>query len=202
MSGGLTGQSPYRLSHIISHALRDEPWLYQLELGIEGWVPIEELLASIRETSPAWASVDRAQLESAVNFGDKRRHEIDGDRIRALYGHSVPIRIGRISEAPPPVLFHGTHRASVGSILLEGIRPMRRQHVHLSTDIDTTLLVGARRSPQPVIFTIDAVAAHDSGTASYVGNNKVWLADIIPPKFIKQLTEPPGQTTAPARDRG
>lgn len=33
--------SPERLSRLVSHALRHEPWIYELELDDEGWVPID-----------------------------------------------------------------------------------------------------------------------------------------------------------------
>lgn len=54
---------------------------------------------------------------------------------------------------PPAVLFHGTATASLPVILADGLRPMRRQYVHLSADRDTALSVGSRKSadvtPEP-----------------------------------------------------
>ncbi|SEE47265.1 RNA 2'-phosphotransferase [Jiangella alba] len=37
------------LTREISHALRHEPWLYELELDDEGWVPVDQILAGLRE---------------------------------------------------------------------------------------------------------------------------------------------------------
>lgn len=35
------------LSRAVSHALRHEPWLYELELDDEGWVPVDQVLAAV-----------------------------------------------------------------------------------------------------------------------------------------------------------
>ena len=37
-----------RLSKVISHALRHEPWLYELELDKSGWVLLDQLLQDLR----------------------------------------------------------------------------------------------------------------------------------------------------------
>lgn len=42
------------LSRAVSHALRHEPWLYELELDDEGWVPVEQLLTALREKGGDW----------------------------------------------------------------------------------------------------------------------------------------------------
>lgn len=41
------------LSKTVSHALRHEPWLYELELDDEGWVAVSQLLESLRSESQA-----------------------------------------------------------------------------------------------------------------------------------------------------
>ena len=80
------------LSKTVSHALRHEPWVYELELDDAGWVPVDDLLRSLRDMR-RWRHVERDDLTRMIASSAKRRYEIDGDRIRALYGHSVPGRI-------------------------------------------------------------------------------------------------------------
>ena len=114
----------------------------------------------------------------------KRRYEIQGTSIRALYGHSVPARIEKVRAPPPPVLFHGTAATAVGRILREGLRPMRRQYVHLSVEVDTARQVGRRKGPEPVVLRVAAGPAAADGVAFYRGNEMVWLADAVPPAFL------------------
>lgn len=174
---------PIALSRTLSHALRHEPWLYELELDDEGWVPLDAMLAALR-SEPDFADVTRADIEAMLASATKQRHELDGDRIRALYGHSVPGRILREPATPPAELFHGTCPATVDVILDEGLRPMGRQFVHLSVDRQTAALVGARKAPHPVILRVDAARAIALGATFFRGNDLVWLADAVPADAI------------------
>lgn len=73
------------LSKVLSHVLRHEPWLYEIELDDKGWAPLDVVIASLREEREDWRDLSRADVERAVELSSKRRHEIVGDRIRALY---------------------------------------------------------------------------------------------------------------------
>lgn len=176
-----------RLTHIskeISYALRHAPWEYELELDEQGFVPIEQLLQAMNEGRDEGDAVALTDLERIVAESDKQRHEIDGGRIRALYGHSVPKRIERLAAEPPAVLYHGTSHEAARRILAEGLRPMGRQYVHLSCDVETAEAVGKRRDRSPIILAIDTKRADGDGVAFYRGNDKVWLADSIPADCI------------------
>ena len=173
-----------KLSRAISHALRHEPWLYELELDDDGWTSVEALVAALREAAPEWAEVSRSTIAEVIAKSDKQRHEMAGDRIRALYGHSVPGKLRREAATPPTVLLHGTSPQVAEVILREGLKPMGRQYVHLSVDEETAVAVGHRKSGAPIILKIDAAAAHANGVVFYAGNDKVWLADAVPARFI------------------
>ncbi len=51
-------------------------------------------------------------------------------------------------------------------------------------DIDTAYIVGKRKDFNPVLLKLQAEKAFSEGIKFYQGNNVVWLADYIPPKFI------------------
>lgn len=172
------------LSRAVSRALRHEPWLYELELDDEGWVPVDQLLAALREKGGEWEAVDRAALERMLASATKRRHEFDGGRIRALYGHSLPGCIQKRPEVPPARLFHGTAQEPWAAIAVDGLLPMQRQFVHLSVDRETAMSVGRRKSTSPVVLVINAAAAASAGTTFHEGNEFVWLAASIPARFI------------------
>lgn len=180
MKGSLTD-----LSKTISHALRHDPWLYELELDAEGWVPVESLLQSLRETRTTWRDVTEDDLRRMMQSATKQRFELNAGRIRALYGHSVPDKLAKSPSQPPPLLHHGTAPDVAAIILLDGLKPMSRQYVHLSVDRDTALEVGRRKSDRPVLLLIDSAAAHDAGVPFYKGNDKVWLADHVPAQYIR-----------------
>jgi putative RNA 2'-phosphotransferase len=120
-----------------------------------------------------------------IAAADKQRHELREGRIRALYGHSIPGKFKRTPAVPPDVLFHGTSPSSLPAIGSSGLLPMGRQYVHLSVDLDTALRVGKRKSKHPTILRVQAGRAHEKGVQFYVGNEKVWLAERVPPEFIR-----------------
>ncbi len=173
-----------KLSKEISYALRHAPWEYELELDENGWVGVEQLLTALKENN-GWKSVTIEDLEHIIEGSDKKRHELIDGKIRALYGHSVNKKIVKESSEPPVILFHGTARRFLELIESNGLLPKGRQYVHLSNDIETAIQVGKRRDDKPIILEIDAKRAWDEGVRFYLGNDKVWLADIIPIKYIK-----------------
>jgi len=172
------------LSKTLSHALRHEPWLYELELDNEGWVEIKDVLASLRRESGSWACLSSEDLARMITSADKRRHEIRDGRIRALYGHSITGKLKKIRANPPGTLFHGTSPETLSLIHQKGLLPMNRQYVHCSTDFATAQQVGQRKAKNPVILVIQAIQAHNTGISFYEGNASVWLADAIPPHFV------------------
>ncbi|MDK2882191.1 MAG: putative 2-phosphotransferase [Bacillota bacterium] len=172
-----------KLSKQISYALRHAPWKYGLELDGEGWANLRQLLKALQ--ARGWRGLTEADLQNMIRLSDKQRFEIAGNRIRALYGHSIPQRIVREPVPPPEVLFHGTARRYVPAIREKGLLPGGRQYIHLSVDVETTLQVGKRHDPRPVVLKIDAKRAWNEGICFFRGNDQVWLADAIPGRYIE-----------------
>ena len=173
------------LSRVMSHALRHEPWLYELELDTEGWVPIKLLMSSIRYCNSEWSELNQIHIEQVVNQADKKRHEIKGDKIRAIYGHTVPNLLKKTPAPPPAILYHGTAPETVEEIKASGLKPMSRNYVHLGLTEDIANQVGMRKSKHPVILAVDAKSASENGIQFYEGNEQVWLSDDIPAEFIR-----------------
>ena len=67
-----------------------------------------------------------------------------------------------------------------------GLLPQNRQYVHLSQDVETAMSVGKRRDGKPCILVIDAKTAWADGLGFYLGNEKVWLADVVPARYIRE----------------
>lgn len=176
-----------KLSKETSYALRHAPWEYHLELDDEGFVPIDQLLTAINEGGNYDRQVVESDLEEIIRSSDKQRHEIVGAKIRVIYGHTTPAKIARTATEPPEILYHGTARGFCETIMAEGLNRMARQYVHLSVDVDTAKHVGSRRDTLPALFEVDAMKAFEDGLAFYQGNGKVWLADAIPPKYLRRI---------------
>ncbi len=172
-----------RLSRTIAHALRHRPERYGLDLDKDGWTPLEALIAALAR-DPQWAGLSADDIHAMMAAAGKQRYEIRGSHIRAIYGHSLEAKIEHPPAMPPDWLFHGTTQAALAGIRLHGLRPMRRQYVHLSTDAAAAAEVAARRTATPIIITVDAKAAHADGVTFHRGASKIWLAGGIAAKYL------------------
>ncbi|EFM11302.1 phosphotransferase KptA/Tpt1 [Paenibacillus curdlanolyticus YK9] len=175
-----------QLSKEVSYALRHAPWEFELELDAEGWVAVEQLLHSLRHQAQ-WTSISEADLATMIDQSEKKRHELADGKIRALYGHSVPAKIIKNIERPPAVVYHGTARHLLETILAAGLKPMGRQYVHLAVDQETAITVGKRKDSEPALLAVDAQKAWQDGIRFYRGNHSIWLADQVPPIYITVL---------------
>lgn len=167
-----------RISKQMAWLLRHEPHHAGLVLDAEGYVRLDELATALRTTI---AEVDEALIRVVVATVEphKQRYAIEGDFVRANYGHSTADRIAHEPETPPALLFHGTSRDRLDAILRDGLKPMRRQYVHLTPDAKLALSVGARHGA-PCLIQVDASAAHAAGLAFYKANQTFWLATHVP----------------------
>lgn len=171
-----------KLSKTLSYWLRHNPASGGLHLDQRGWVDVGDVLAALARKGQL---CDEQQLRAMVAANDKQRFEIDGNppRIRARQGHSIQVEHDLQPLAPPTLLYHGTVERFLSVILAEGLKPMRRHHVHLSADTETAHKVGARRG-RPVVLTVGAAAMHESGLTFFRSSNGVWLTDLVPPAFL------------------
>lgn len=178
--------NPERLSRFMAYVLRHAPREHGLEPDSQGFVRLAALLEAARRASRL-TGVRLEDIVAMVEHATPRRFELRGDRIRAVYGHSSQATPGITypPAVPPEVLFHGTHRAALARIRLEGLRPMSRQYVHLSTTIERAREVGGRRGTAPIILRIRARRAHDSGVCFHEADARHWLARAIPAVFIE-----------------
>lgn len=175
-----------RLSKTLSRYLRHAPHELGLTLESGGWVPVDALLEALASKG---RRVSWDDLNEVVASSDKQRFSFDDTRtrLRANQGHSVEVDLQLDPAAPPETLYHGTSQDHLGVILQDGLRPMRRHHVHLSSDEATARKVGARHGT-PVILTVDAGRLHAQGVVFFVSQNGVWLVHHVPPAYLRLTT--------------
>ena len=166
-----------RLSKRLSRCLRHAPEQVGLVLDPAGWAEVADVLNALRVT--------KADLDHVVATNNKQRFAYDetGTRIRASQGHTIAVDLGLPRADPPAVLYHGTVARFLPAIAREGLRPMARNHVHLSATRETALTVGARRG-KPVVLRVDTATGHPF----WLSANGVWLTDHVPPEFLSDET--------------
>jgi putative RNA 2'-phosphotransferase len=168
-------------SKFLSYVLRHSPEDIGLELDAEGWALIAELINKARPRK----SLSQELIEHIVATNDKQRFKIssDGLSIRANQGHSTKVDLKLKPQEPPLELYHGTAIRFSDSIRKDGLKPGKRHHVHLSTNVVTATAVGQRHG-KPIVLKVDAKSMHQQGYAFFLSENGVWLTDTVPPEFL------------------
>jgi putative RNA 2'-phosphotransferase len=175
-----------RASKRLSLHLRHAPGDIGLTLDRQGWVSVDALLDALGSHG---LKLSRTELDEVVARNDKERFAFDesATRIRASQGHSTPVQLDLPVASPPPVLFHGTVQAALTAIAQDGLRPMGRHDVHLSTNQDTAIVVGARHG-RPIVLRVDAAAMERAGYEFRISANGVWLTAHVPPQYLSGLS--------------
>ncbi|MHA1578073.1 MAG: RNA 2'-phosphotransferase [Candidatus Freyarchaeota archaeon] len=168
-----------KVSRYMSYLLRHNP--EKLGMDKHGFVNLDRLVEKLRERF----RVNEELVVNIVERSDRKRFEIIDNRIKALYGHTVPVELELEEDKERRVLFHGTTPEAARKILKSGLKPMKRRWVHLSPTFEIAREVGLRRTRKPVILEINAEAARKNGLKFYKATDKVYIAREVPPKYIK-----------------
>lgn len=179
----ITDKELTHISKFLSLVLRHQPETIGIQLDQNGWTDVAEL---IEKASHHGMKFDRETLNHIVETNPKKRFAFNNtlERIRASQGHSVEIELGYTNQKPPEILFHGTGEKSVQSILNAGLEKRSRQHVHLSSNLETAIKVGQRHG-KPFVFKVLAEQMYKDNFQFFLSDNGVWLTDHVPAKYLK-----------------
>ena len=135
-----------RFSRWMSYVLRHNPARYGLQPDRHGYVDLDAFFLIAKRRYP---SVNEEHLHSLVETGGSGRFEIAGNRLRARYGHSIPVEPTGPPVEPPQRLYHGAEAADTEAMLSKGLSPMERRMIHLSETIEDALAVARRKTGRP-----------------------------------------------------
>jgi putative RNA 2'-phosphotransferase len=172
-----------KLSKFLSLVLRHKPETIGIELDKAGWTDVSLLIKKCKATG---IGIDFETLKHIVETNPKKRFSFNQNqrKIRANQGHSIEIELGYAPQAPPVILYHGTGKKSLDSILKTGLEKRERHHVHLSEDIATALKVGQRHG-EPVVLEVLAAQMASDNFIFYRSDNGVWLTDNVSTEYLR-----------------
>jgi putative RNA 2'-phosphotransferase len=173
-----------RLSKFLAILLRHKADQFGLTLDSEGFTDTDAVWEHVtKRYGDQFTDNDLLEVVKGDKTG-KKRYEIQGRKIRALFGHSEVPRVTYPPAVPPEHLYHGTTKAALPIIQREGLKSLSRQYVHFTTNRAHADRVAGRHSRDTVILTIRAADAHHAGIVFYHPEQEHYLADAIPPEFI------------------
>ncbi|XP_030594692.1 tRNA 2'-phosphotransferase 1 [Archocentrus centrarchus] len=188
------------LSKSMSYALRHGASQMGLQMGTDGFLFVEDLLAH-----PQFRSYSLEDIERVVATNDKQRfklrsHPADGRlQIRANQGHSVQVadlelkRLVLGSPDCPAEAVHGSYLRNWSSIQQQGLSRMKRTHIHLARGLpgEDGVISGMRKDCDLAVF-IDVPKALADGIEFFWSENDVLLTagdaeGKIQPKYFSRV---------------
>ena len=179
----------HQVSKFLSLLLRHRPEILGLSIDKEGFcnVSLTELVALMNQ-QPKFSELKVQDILTVVAEDTKGRYQVVGDKIRALYGHSLPVTLlekDTLSlDEVPEILYHGTAKENIDSIFSAGLLSGQRIYVHLSDNPSTALLIGKRHTRNPIIITINSKKLVFDGQIVKKVGKETYITNTISPKYL------------------
>ncbi|XP_071931384.1 uncharacterized protein [Coffea arabica] len=192
------------LGRLLTRVLRHMASELNLNMRNDGFVKVDDLLKLSLKTfaNDPLRSHTVDEVREAVRRDNKQRFSLVEENgelwIRANQGHTIttvetesllkPI----LSADEVPVCVHGTYKRNLESILEQGLKRMKRVHVHFSCGLPTDgeVISGMRRGVNILIF-LDVRKALEEGMKLYISDNKVILTEgfegVVPAKYFQKI---------------
>ena len=180
-----------KLVQILRHQILE----YNLNIDSKGYVKLKDLL-QLRE----FKHINISDIQCIVENNQKKRFDlinINGEYyIRVVQGHNNIVgsmiddnlALERIDSKDLKILYHGTQRTYIDSILSSGLKRMGRKHIHLVDVIDTKEQISGFRRISDAIIVIDVQGCMENNIIFYKSQNNVVLTEgingIIPKEYI------------------
>lgn len=172
-----------RFSRWIAYVLRHNPERYGLQTDRHGYVGLQEFLTIAQRRYPG-IGLDR--LREALTSTGTDRFEVTTDRLRARYGHSIPVEPTGGPVTPPPALYHGTPASDREAIRAQGLKPIERRYLHLSQDAEEARAIALRKAPLVDVWQVNTEAASRAG-ATFYREGRIYLTGLIAPVWLLLL---------------
>lgn len=195
MSAPKSEKRSFLISKSLSYLLRHGAVKEKLPIDPQGWVPITAILQNNRLKS---LKTTEADIEGIVASNDKQRFKLKTENgityICANQGHTLaqitPDLTLLTLETMPSSVYHGTNLNRLESIKKEGLRRMSRNHIHMTSDADWSVL-GIRKNCSVLIY-IDTTKCLKNGLEFWRSENGVILCKgddngCIPPEYFKKI---------------
>ncbi|MBQ8179368.1 MAG: RNA 2'-phosphotransferase [Candidatus Methanomethylophilaceae archaeon] len=158
---------------------------YGLPMDDQGFVSMRDVLNKVKDRNSRMAGWIRTRhIEALVDTDPKGRYVVSGGKIRATYGHTIPLDIRLDCENIPEELFYPATPEEAELLLESGIYPSDRAMVHLSLTYRDAVRAGSVRVDDPVILVVDADECMDMGSDIGRAARTVYLCRSVPPEAI------------------
>jgi putative RNA 2'-phosphotransferase len=184
------------LARVLTYLLRHRPDEFGLVLPEDGWLPVKRVLQALA-AEPGFGFVRRHHLEQLASMLTPPQFELRGEKIRSL-GRGPPHLERSPGEVPPPLLYVAIPPRVQERVWEQGLKPPPGEELLLATSPELALKFGRRRTPEPLLVTVQAQAAARAGISFTGYGENLYLAPALPREFL-QLPAPAREKPKPSR---
>ena len=188
----LDGKRRVMLSKLLSYILRHNPSSIGVSLDSEGWASISDVVKGIKNVwrnKELYSWLTREHIYAIVELDPKGRFEIRNGKVRARYGHDIELKVNvkYDVDVESKILYHGTVKENLNSILKQGVKPMRRRYVHLTTNFNDACETARRKKGEAIVLIIDCSCLRRKGYKIYIASKTVRLVEHVPAECILNI---------------
>ncbi|XP_067680687.1 tRNA 2'-phosphotransferase 1-like isoform X2 [Haliotis asinina] len=198
--GSSADSSDIQLSKSLSWLLRHGVNSVGLTFLPGGFLYVSDILEL-----PRFSKFTLEEVKSVVANNDKQRFTLETDpdngqlKIRANQGHSVQVddlQLTPITDSSEyPLIIHGTYLHAWNSIKSQGLKKMKRNHIHFAAGEpgEDGVISGMRKSCDVMIY-VDVARAIAAGVKFFKSANNVILSPgvgdgVIPPSCFSRVID-------------
>ncbi|MBA3045480.1 MAG: RNA 2'-phosphotransferase [Candidatus Thermoplasmatota archaeon] len=178
-----------KLGRTMAGVLRHFPERYGLRMDKHGWIDLEEFINMVRKKQRRFRWLKPHHVLAIIDTDPKGRYQFRDGMIRATYAHSVDVDLDLPTRGTPDLLFYPTTEEEKDILLETGLMPSDRKRVHLSKTIESAIIAGKVRCPEPLIFEVNTKAMVEAEIVIKKAGNTVFVVDSVPPEYLR-LMEP------------
>ena len=176
-------QSIHRNAKFISYVLGHRPDEFGLIPDDQGFVTIKTLMKALQE-EPGWSFIKTAHLHELIISLQPPPIEINGQLIRAVDRRQLPTLSG--ADQIPKLLFAAIRRRTYPVVLERGLHPAGNRYVMLTSAMTMAIRLGHRIDNDPIILTVQTMAAQEKGVSFKQYGPDLYLTDFIPNDTISR----------------
>ena len=178
-----------KLGRTMAGVLRHFPERYGLRMNKQGWVDLEDFINEVKNKQRRFRWLKAHHVLAIIDTDPKGRYQFRNGMIRATYAHSVDVELDLPTRGIPDHLFFPTTKEEKDILLETGLMPSDRKKVHLSKTVESAVVAGKVRDPEPLIFEIDAKTMTDDELIIKRAGNTVFVAESVPAKYLRIMEE-------------
>ncbi|BAB59338.1 hypothetical protein [Thermoplasma volcanium GSS1] len=172
------------VSRTLAAVLRHDPGRYGIRLDSHGYARISSLVSMFRKRKGMrWMTDDH--LVYLAETDPRKRYQISGVLIRAVYGHTIDVDLTDLpTDGIPDTLYYQSSTAEAPLVKEAGIYPSDKSWIHLSGTYRKSFVSGLYHIDDPLVLAVNARSMIENGIDIFRSNDDIYLTKQVPPEYI------------------